>query len=118
MTELNNLAEKRKIEESLFHQSNIQKIYDLIRKWRPIKFTEQNIDKELTLKQKWNRIIGFLQKELRIKEEILMNEKSKLVKSKEKLEDNKHKVFNAKNELPPKVTKCVLCGEQMQVSSK
>ena len=48
MTELNNLAEKHKIEESLFHQSNIQKIYDLIGKWRLIKFTEQNIDKELT----------------------------------------------------------------------
>ena len=30
-----------------------------------------------------------------------MNEKSKLVKSEEKLEDIKHKVFNAKNELPP-----------------
>ena len=37
-----------------------------------------------------------------------MNEKSKLVKSEEVI---KHKVFNAKNELPPKVTKCVLCGE-------
>ena len=32
MAELNNLAEKHKIEESLFHQSNIQKIYDLIGK--------------------------------------------------------------------------------------
>ena len=111
MTELNNLAEKHIIAESLFHKSNIQKIYDLIGKWRLIKFTEQNIDKELTLKQKWNRIIGLLQKELRVKEEILMNEKSRLVKSEEKLEDIKHEVFNAKYELPPKVTKCVLCGE-------
>ena len=40
-----------------------------------------------------------------------MIEKSKLVKSEEKLENIKHKVFNAKKELPPKVTKCVLCGE-------
>ena len=40
MKELNNLAEKHNIEEALFHQSNLQKIYDLIGKGRQIMFTE------------------------------------------------------------------------------
>ena len=38
--ELNNLAEKHNIEEALFHQNYLQKIYDLIGKGRQIMFTE------------------------------------------------------------------------------
>ena len=74
-------------------------------------FTEQNIDKEFTLKQKWQKIIDFLYKELRRKEEILMDERSKLGKNEEKAEENKRKAFNIANEPSLTVAKCVLCSE-------
>ena len=111
MRELKNLAEKHNIGEALLHQSNLQKIYYLIGKGRRIMFTEQNIDKEFTLKQKWQKIIDFLYKEFRIKEEILMDEKSKLWKNEEKAEENKRKAFNIANEPSLTVVKYVLCSE-------
>ena len=78
MKELIKLAEKHGIEEALFHQSNLVKIYDLIGKGRQIRFVEQNIDKEMTLKQEWQNFIDFLHRELRSKEKLLMCEKFKL----------------------------------------
>ena len=48
MIELQNLAEKHNVEESLFHQSNLHKIHDLIGEWRIDKFTEKTIERGLT----------------------------------------------------------------------
>ena len=57
------------------------------------------------------KIIDFLYEELRIKEEILMYEKSKLGKNEEKSEENKRKAFNIANEPSLTVVKYVLCNE-------
>ena len=66
MKELN-LAERHNIEDALFHQSNLQKRYDLIGNWRLIKFSERNIDKKFTQNKNGKKIVDFLNKELRIK---------------------------------------------------
>ena len=58
-------------------------------KWRFDKFTENTIKRGLTLKQEWKEIIDFLQRELRIKEKILLNEKSRAKAREENLGDTK-----------------------------
>ena len=113
MKELIKLAEKHGIEEALFHQSNLVKIYDLIGKGRQISFVEQNIDKEMTLKQEWQNIIDFLHKELRSKEKLFMCEKFKLENNEKTTTDNEKRkayVMHVMSELPSKDTKCVLCS--------
>ena len=83
MKKLNELARKHKIEEILFHPSNLVKIFDLIGKGRQIKCieqiknTEQNTGYKMSIKQKWEKIISFLDSEIKVKEEVLFLEKSK-----------------------------------------
>ena len=60
MKELSDLAEKHKIEENLFHSSNLVKIYDVIGRKRQIKFMERNLGKEMSVKEEWSGIISFL----------------------------------------------------------
>ena len=74
------------------------------------------IERGLTLKQEWIEIIDFLQRELRIKEKILLNEKSRAKASEENLGDTKRKAFNVENGFPV-VNKCVLCGKTDHIAT-
>ena len=121
---LNELARKHKIEEILFHPSNLVKIFDLIGKGRQIKCieqiknTEQNTGYKMSIKQKWENIISFLDSEIKVKEEVLLLEKSKpeINDSSNSNDGNdKRKTYNCTNET--KIAKCVICGENDHVTT-
>ena len=61
------LAKKHKIEASLFHMSNIAKIYHLIGKKRQMKVMEQTLDTDMTDQEKWEKIIKFLDRRAEVK---------------------------------------------------
>ena len=77
---------------------------------RQIRFVEQNIDKEMTLKQEWQNIIDFLHEELMSKEKLLMCEKFKLENNEKTTTDNEKRKAYVMSELTSKDTKCVLCS--------
>ena len=78
---------------------------------RQIRFVEQNIDEEMTLKQEWQNIIDFLHEELRSKEKnLLMCEKFKLENNEKTTTDNEKRKAYVMSELTSKDTKCVLCS--------
>ena len=95
----------KNIEQSLFHQSNFIKIYDLIDKSRRLKIMEQNISKDLSIREKWENIIIFLSNDLKLKEEMLMLEKFKFEED-GKIKFEKHKTFNVNNKAASKVRMC------------
>ena len=124
MKKLNELARKHNIEEILFHPSNLVKIFDLIGKGRQIKCieqiknTEQNTGYKMPIKQKWEKIISFLDSEIKVKEEVLLLEKSKPEindSSKSNDGNDKRKTYNCTNET--KIAKCVICGENDHVTT-
>ena len=49
LKELSILAENHKIEENLYHSSNLGKVYDLVGRKRQLEFMKQNLGKELTM---------------------------------------------------------------------
>ena len=82
--DLHNLAKKHKIEENLFHSSNLAKMFHLIGRRGHVEITKRFLDMENPSdKQKWEEIIKYLDKELKIKQEILLYEKSLSMKTEE-----------------------------------
>ena len=75
MMELSSLAEKHNIQTSLFHTSNVAKIYFLIGRRRQAEIVKKLLDIAPTDQEVWDVIIKFLDKELRVKEQILLLDK-------------------------------------------
>ena len=75
MTDLATLAKKHNIEETLFHPSNLVKIYDIIGRKRQFKCMKQCIVKEIPIKDEWENIITNLNFELKLKEKALCSRK-------------------------------------------
>ena len=76
MMELSNLARKHDIEASLFHHSNTVKIFRIIGKKRQNDVMIKLIESDYNEKNIWCEIINYLEKEIRIKEQILLYENS------------------------------------------
>ena len=112
MNELKTLAEKHKIEDALFHSSNLAKIYKLIgEKWQH-QFLKQIIDQKKSKKDIWLAIIDFLNKELRVKEEELLLKSSDKKKPKEA--EFHPKTFNSHRDGTQKPV-CSFCGQDDHV---
>ena len=77
MSDLKVLAHKHKIENALHHSSNLGIIYNQIGNQRESKFISKNIDIRMDERGKWNKIIEFLRREVRIKEEQVLSEKAR-----------------------------------------
>ena len=83
-----------------------------------IKNTEQNTGYKMSIKQKWEKIISFLDSEIKVKEEVLLlgkfqpeiNDSSKTNDG-----DDQRKTYNCSNET--KIAKCVICGEKLSCSN-
>ena len=74
MVELNNLAEKHSIEAMLFHPSNLSKIFQIVGKKRQTDVMKKLIEYERNDQKTWQEIINYLDKELKVKEQILSYE--------------------------------------------
>lgn len=76
MMELCALAEKHDLEGILYHPSNLAKIYSLIGKKRQSEIMKKLLKKDASDKDAWSDIISYLDEELRLKEHILLFNKS------------------------------------------
>ena len=76
MIELRSLAKKHNIEQNLFHTSNLAKIYNILGKKKQVELIKKLLDSGKNDEGKWEEIIKFLDKELNVKEQLLLFEKS------------------------------------------
>ena len=77
MSELKVLVDKHSIGDVLYHPSNIGIIYDLIGVQRNEKFTLKNMKTQMNSWEMWDKLMEFLKGELRFKERLVLNEKSR-----------------------------------------
>ena len=66
MKDITTLAAKRNIENQLYYSDSIQKIYQLLDENRVTKWLMKISDEDLSDEEKWQKIIQFLEKELRV----------------------------------------------------
>ena len=66
MKDITTLAVKRNIENQLYYSDSIQKIYQLLDENRVTKWLMKISDEDLSDEEKWQKIIQFLEKELRV----------------------------------------------------
>ena len=111
MMELSTMSEKHSVEHSLYHTSNLSKIYGVLGKRRQIEFTKQIVDDEKTEAQIWEELIKFLDSELKVKEKVLLYSKT----SPKPEEPNKPRNKNDGQSSYPVVlaekADCTLCGQ-------
>ena len=77
MAELTNLAEKHSIKDQLYHHSYLALIFDIIGDDRKEKFTYHNVNVKLNCGEKWNKLMEFLTYELKVIENLVLDQKSK-----------------------------------------
>ena len=104
------LAKNHKIDDILYHPSNLVKIYELIGRKRQFKCMEQCLGKEMSIKDEWIKIIGVLSFELKLKEKALLLDKTKPENEVHKgtTDDIKRKSY-AINETSSEAKKCAFC---------
>ena len=113
MSELKMLAESHNIQSSLFHTSNLAKVFALLGKKRQLDFTKESLDSddELSDEEKWSNIIKFLEKEMKVREQISLLEKANgSYFSAEPVDNTGDDENNSYNNFLP-VPVCVLCGK-------
>ena len=117
MTDLTTLAEKHNVENQLYHSSNLATIYNMIGRDRQAKIMRKSMANKLDDKGTWSFIIGFLEEEIKLKEQMILFDQAHQSKS------NKDKIGNSddsdsttknnnqtySNAAPS--TKCVICGK-------
>ena len=72
MKELSTLALDHGIEHSLYHTSNLSKIYGLLGKKRQVEITKSLLDFNATEKETWEHILESLDKEIRVNKKLLL----------------------------------------------
>ena len=78
MTDLSNLAARHDIEATLYHSSNLAKIYSIIGDKRHESIIKKLLEANLTANDKasWETVIEHLRKEIKVKEQVLLYRKS------------------------------------------
>ena len=74
MTELKELAAKHDIEHSLYHTSNLAKVFSVLGRQRQRKITEKLLGKNVDEEGEWDEIINFLASEIKLKEKMILYE--------------------------------------------
>ena len=108
MTDLSNLAKKYDIELDLYHITSLNLVFDLIGDFRKRKFITETVEESLSKREKWAKLIEFLDKEIRILEETYLSEENKIynlrrdskdidMKKSSSVDNNKHFVVNSQN---------------------
>ena len=114
MMELSSLAAKHKIEASLFHHSNLAKIYNILGRRRQTDITKKLIKFDYNEQETWSEIIKILETELRVKEQILLFEHShskKSENSKSVREKDRNQTYNVNQSK----RNCVICEKNDHV---
>ena len=77
MRDLLKLASKHKIDKELFYGDAIERIYKAMGEYRVTRWLEQSCEEDLTEKPLWNKLIVFLEKEVKVQQQKMMLQKSK-----------------------------------------
>ena len=72
MKELDTLASDHGVEHSLYHSSNLAKIYGLLGKKRHVDITKNLLDFDTDDKAMWKHVLDSLDREIRVNEQILL----------------------------------------------
>ena len=122
MGELGELVERHSIEDVLYHPSNLGIIFSLIGDQRRQKFTSKNINVKMNSQEKWVKIIEFLKCELRIKERLVLDERSmhhfKVSEPGYNSKDGEkryRKSYVSNEETVTNPMKCLICGKDDHV---
>ena len=108
MSELKTLATKHKIEGSLYHSSNLSKVFNLIGEKRQKDITRKLLDQDKTsCEDKWDAVLTYLERESKVCEDVVLFKKST---NKEKKPNNTggHSNMSYSADTRDK-KKCVLC---------
>ena len=106
MIDLTSLASEHSIENSLYHNSNLTKIFGLIGRDRQARILKKSLTTEFSDKQMWAEIVTSLEYEIRVKEQMMLYEVFA------KADDNDKKSPNDQTfhvETTPK--KCTICDK-------
>ena len=119
MTKLTNLAEKHSIKDQLYHHSYLALIFDIIEDDRKEKFTYHNVNVKLNCEEKWNKLMEFLTYELKVIENLVLDEKSKeeplKYETKKGNRDKEKSIYTSHNaNITP--NKCIFCDKDDHVS--
>ena len=82
MTELKQLAAKHDIEHSLYHTSNLAKVFQVLGRQRQRKITEKLLGKNVNEEGEWDEIINSLDSEIKLKEKMILYEPSEQINEK------------------------------------
>ena len=116
MLELISLAKKHRIEQNLFHSSNLAKIYNIIGKKRHVEITKKLLGSNKTDQEKWYEIIEFLDNELKLKEELLLFERSySKDNNSSKTKSHEENPLKSYNAYSSENKKCIICGKSDHV---
>ena len=111
MKELGTLARDHGIEQILYHPSNSAKLFNLLGKKRQIDITKALVDEDPSEEETWDHILKSLDKEIRIREKLLLLDASSGVradKDKPKSDSGNSKAYtNSDND----DLKCHVCGK-------
>ena len=110
-------SKKHEIEGTLFHISNLAKVFNLIGKKRQIEITKGLLKSNLTDRETWNEIIEYLDIELKVKEQILLFEKSTIDKCDNRKGKHLHDVPKSYSNIPSSNKKCFLCDKTDHVAT-
>ena len=113
MRDLLKLASKHKIDKELFFGDAIERIYKAMGEYRVTRWLEQSCEEDLTEKPLWNKLIVFLEKEVKVQQQKMMLQKSKIDENPREAKDKNDRTrYNNKSFHSDSTPICFICGEK------
>ena len=113
MSELKKLAESHNIQSNLFHTSNVAKVFALLGKKRQLELTKESLElgAEIGEDKKWDNIISYLEKEIRVREQVLLLDRASGGYDSDKPAKNAGNEKSNSYSVSLPLPKCVLCDK-------
>ena len=108
MKDIMALAVKHNTENQLYYSDNIQKIYQLLDENRVTKWLMKISDEDLSDEEQWQKLIQFLEKELRVQQQCLIKGDTK---SQNERDDKNDKRYKSHYQSSNTQLKCSICDK-------
>ena len=124
MSELQFLVEKHDIKNILYHPCNLGIIYDLIGSQRKMRFIKKSIDVKMNQQEEWEKLMVFLKREIREREEFVLSERASTQTSESSYKMSNYDTTKGRKTYLGDIkkssqspVKCSLCGKDDHVVS-
>ena len=118
MQDLSSLAATHGIEGQLYEGGGLEKVMSLLGDFRHRKFRSENLDSAGDKKCEWGKLSAFLHKELKLREKMILDNKSAQLMGVELKKESKKKIYDGKEGKGTSALavsaldmKCHICGE-------